>query len=259
MTVLAASGRVWQRNWLVYRRLWHRSLAFGFLQPIMFLTAMGLGIGAIIGSGSRDAFGGVDYVDWLGPGLLAAAAMQTSTFESTYPIMNKIMWGRNYEAMLSTPLGIRSIVLGELAWSAFRIGTLCSVFLVVLTLFGIPRSPMAILAVPFAVLVGLAFSSCLIAFTATQKNDVGFSAVFRFVINPLFLFSGTFFPLTQLPDQVEWVAWLTPLFHGVELIRGAILDQMTLPAALVHAAYLLAMFAIGAYLSERNLTKRMAG
>ena len=259
MTVLAASGRVWQRNWLVYRRLWHRSLAFGFLQPIMFLTAMGLGIGAIIGSDARDAFGGVDYVDWLGPGLLAAAAMQTSTFESTYPIMNKIMWGRNYEAMLSTPLGIRSIVFGELAWSAFRIGTLCSVFLIVLFLFGIPRTPLALLAVPFAVLVGLAFSSCLIAFTATQKNDVGFSAVFRFVINPLFLFSGTFFPLTQLPDQVEWVAWLTPLFHGVELIRGAILDQMTLPAALVHAAYLLAMFGIGAYLAERNLTKRMAG
>ncbi|HET6648986.1 MAG TPA: ABC transporter permease, partial [Candidatus Limnocylindria bacterium] len=98
-----------------------------------------------------------------------------------------------------------------------------------------------------------------IAFTATQKNDVGFSAVFRFVINPLFLFSGTFFPLTQLPDQVEWVAWLTPLFHGVELVRGAILDQMTLPAAVVHTGYLLAMFAIGAYLSERNLTKRMAG
>jgi lipooligosaccharide transport system permease protein len=259
MTVLAASGRVWQRNWLVYRRLWHRSLAFGFLQPIMFLTAMGLGIGAIIGTDNLAAFGGVEYVDWLGPGLLAAAAMQTSTFESTYPIMNKIMWGRNYEAMLSTPLGIRSIVFGELAWSAFRIGTLTSVFLVVLFLFGIPRTPMAILAVPFAVLVGLAFSSCLIAFTATQKNDVGFSALFRFVINPLFLFSGTFFPLTQLPDFAVAIAWATPLFHGVELIRGAILDTLDPVTAPLHAAYLVAMFAIGAYLAERFLTRRMAG
>jgi lipooligosaccharide transport system permease protein len=259
MTVLLASGRVWQRNWLVYRRLWHRSLAFGFLQPIMFLTAMGLGIGGLISASSRGAFGGVDYVDWLGPGLLAAGAMQTSTFESTYPIMNKIMWGRNYEAMLSTPLGIRSIVFGELAWSAFRIGTLATVFLVVLTLFGIPRTPLAVLSVPFAILTGLAFSSCLIAFTATQKNDVGFSAIFRFVINPLFLFSGTFFPLTQLPDQVEWAAWLTPLFHGVELVRGSILDQLTLPAAAAHLAYLLAMFGIGVYLSERTLTRRMAG
>src|SRR5918999_777593 len=116
MTVIAASGRVWQRNWLVYKHLWHRSLAFGFLVPLLFLTAMGLGLGAI---------------------------MQTATFESTYPIMNKIMWGRNYEAMLSTPLSVRSLVGGEIAWSAFRIGTLATVFLLVLTLFGIVRSPVA--------------------------------------------------------------------------------------------------------------------
>ena len=258
MTVLAASGRVWQRNWLVYRRLWHRSLAFGFLQPVLFLTAMGIGIGTLIGTDTA-AFGGFDYIDWLGPGLLAASAMQTATFESTYPIMNKIMWGRNYEAMLSTPLGIRSIVGGELAWSAFRIGTLAVVFLVVLVLFGVPRTPLAVLAVPFTILIGLAFSACLIAFTATQKNDVGFSAIFRFVINPLFLFSGTFFPLSQLPDQVEWLPWLTPLFHGVELVRGSILGTLDPATAPVHLAYLLAMFALGAWLAERTLTKRMAG
>lgn len=259
MTVIAASGRVWQRNWLVYRRLWHRSLAFGFIQPILFLTAMGLGIGALLGQQDLAAFGGFEYLHWLGPGLLAAMAMQTATFESTYPIMNKIMWGRNYEAMLSTPVGIRSIVGGELAWSAFRIATLATVFLVVLTLFGIPRSPMALLAVPVATLVGVAFSSNLIAFTATQRNDVGFSAIFRFVINPLFLFSGTFFPLSQLPDFAIAIAWLTPLYHGVELIRGAILDTLDPVTAPLHLAYLLAMFGIGAYLADRNLTKRMAG
>jgi lipooligosaccharide transport system permease protein len=259
MTVIAASGRVWQRNWLVYRRLWHRSLAFGFLQPVLFLTAMGLGIGALIGTDDLSAFGGVEYVHWLGPGLLAAMAMQTATFESTYPIMNKIMWGRNYEAMLSTPLGIRSIVGGELAWTAFRIGSLAAVFLVVLFLFGVPRSPMAVLAIPFAVLVGVAFASCLIAFTATQRNDVGFSAIFRFVINPLFLFSGTFFPLTQLPEWAQAIAWATPLFHGVELIRGAILDTLDPVTAPIHLAYLLVMFGIGAVLAERNLAKRMAG
>jgi lipooligosaccharide transport system permease protein len=259
MTVLAASGRVWQRNWLVYRRLWHRSLAFGFLQPVLFLTAMGLGIGSLMGAQDQAAFGGVPYIDWLGPGLLAAMAMQTATFESTYPIMNKIMWGRNYEAMLSTPLGIRSILFGELGWSAFRIGTLATVFLVVLTLFGIPRTPLAVLAIPFAILTGVAFSSCLIAFTATQKNDVGFSAVFRFIINPLFLFSGTFFPLTQLPDALQLVAIATPLYHGVVLVRGAILDQLDPVRALFSLGYLLVMFGIGAWLAERNLTKRMAG
>src|SRR5919106_319283 len=260
MTVIAASGRVWQRNWLVYRHLWHRSLAFGFLVPLLFLTAMGIGLGAIMQPSDQTAFGNVPYLHWLGPGLMAATAMQTATFESTYPIMNKIMWGRNYEAMLSTPVSVRSIVGGELAWSSFRIGSLAVVFLlVVLLLFGILRTPLAVLAVPFAILTGVAFSACLIAFTATQKNDVGFSAVFRFVVNPLFLFSGTFFPLTQLPDQVEWVPWLTPLFHGVELVRGSILGTLEPTSALVHLAYLLAMFAVGAFLAERTLTKRMAG
>ena len=258
MTVLTASGRVWHRNWLVYRRLWHRSLAFGFLQPVLFLTAMGVGIGALLTPEDLSAFGGFDYITWLGPGLLAAMAMQTATFESTYPIMNKIMWGRNYEAMLSTPLLIRNIVWGELAWSAFRIGTLATVFLVVLVLFGIPQSPLAVLAIPFTILIGLAFSSCLIAFTATQKNDVGFSAVFRFIINPLFLFSGTFFPLTQLPEPVQFIAWLTPLFHGVQLVRGSILGTLEPLPALLNLTYLLVMFGIGAFLAERNLTRRMA-
>lgn len=258
MTVLA-SGRVWQRNFLVYKRLWHRSIAFGFLQPVLFLTAMGIGVGALMSTRDLAAFGGVPYIDWLGPGLLSAMAMQTATFESTYPIMNKIMWGRNYEAMLSTPLTTRNLIIGELFWVAFRIGTLATVFLVVLTLFGIVRSPLAILAMPVAVLIGTAFSSCLVAFTATQRNDVGFSAIFRFVINPLFLFSGTFFPLSNLPDSVQWVAWLTPLFHGVQLIRGLVLDNLDWAAAPIHVGYLLAMLAIGILLADRNLRRRMAG
>ena len=259
MTVLAASGRVWQRNFLVYRRLWHRSIAFGFLQPVLFLTAMGIGVGALMSGQEASAFGGVPYIDWLGPGLLSAMAMQTATFESTYPIMNKIMWGRNYEAMLSTPLTTRSIIVGELFWVAFRIGTLASVFLLVLTLFGIVRSPAALLVIPVAMLIGTAFSSCLVAFTATQKNDVGFSAIFRFVINPLFLFSGTFFPLSNLPDQVQWVAWLTPLFHGVQLVRGLVLGSLDWMAAPVHLGYLLVMLGIGVVLADRNLRRRMAG
>jgi lipooligosaccharide transport system permease protein len=259
MTVFAPSARVWQRNWLVYRRLWHRSLAFGFLQPVLFLTAMGLGVGTLLSTQDQSAFGGVPYIDWLGPGLLAAMAMQTATFESTYPIMNKIMWGRNYEAMLSTPLTTRHLVFGELFWVAFRIGSLATVFLVVLAIFGIPRSPLAVLAIPVTMLIGVAFASCLFAFTATQRNDVGFSAVFRFIINPLFLFSGTFFPLSQLPDQIEWIAWLTPLFHGVELVRGLILGSLDWVTAPIHLGYLLAMLAIGAALADRFLRRRMAG
>ncbi len=259
MTTAIASSRVFTRNWLVYRRLWHRSIAFGFLQPLMFLTAMGIGIGSLISAQQQDAFGGYPYLHWIGPGLMSAMAMQTATFESTYPIMNKIMWGRNYEAMLSTPLEVRSLVGGELAWVAFRIGTLASVFLIVLTALGITRTPLAILAIPVAMLTGVAFAACLIAFTATQKNDVGFSAIFRFVINPLFLFSGTFFPLTQLPEALRAVAWATPLFHAVQLIRGLVLDDLDLATAPIHLAYLLVMAGIGAVMADRLLRRRMAG
>ncbi|HEX7171032.1 MAG TPA: ABC transporter permease [Candidatus Limnocylindria bacterium] len=259
MTVLATSGRVWQRNWFVYRRLWHRSIAFGFLQPILFLTAMGIGIGALLSGDDLDAFGGVPYIHWIGPGLLAATAMNTATFESTFPIMRKIMWGRNYEAMLSTPLTTRTLVIGEQLWVAFRVGTLAAVFLVVLALFGVPRSVGALLAIPVTMLIGTVFSSWLVAFTATQRNDVGFSAIFRFVINPLFLFSGTFFPLSRLPDQVEWIAWLTPLFHGVELVRGLVLGTLDPVAAPLHLAYLLVAAAIGILVADRLLARRMAG
>jgi lipooligosaccharide transport system permease protein len=255
--VFAPASRVFWRNWLVYRRIWYRSLFFGFLQPFMFLTAMGLGIGSLIG-GTTNAFGaGVSFTDFLGPGLMAAMAMQTATFESTYPIMNKIQWGRNYEAMLSTPLATRNIVLGELGWIGFRLSAVGAIFLTVLTIFGITRTPWALLALPVVIITGLGFSSNLIAFTTTQQNDIGFSWIFRFVINPLFLFSGTFFPLSQLPGPLQVVAWATPLFHGAELTRGLVLGRLDLVAAPFHMAYLLAFLAIGVWLADRGLARRM--
>jgi lipooligosaccharide transport system permease protein len=256
MTVLLQpASRVFRRNWLVYRKIWYRSLFFGFLQPLMFLTAMGLGLGGLVNTANSAAFNGISFIDFIGPGLMAANAMQTATFESSYPIMNKIMWGRNYEAMLSTPLGTRHILLGELFWIGFRLLTVATMIFIVLVLFGIARSPLAVLAIPVVVLTGIGFSSCLIAFTATQKNDVGFSAVFRFVVNPLFLFSGTFFPL---PAPVQAVAWATPLFHGVELARGLVLNRLDLAAAPLHLAYLVAFAAIGLALADRNLHRRMS-
>ncbi|PZR64448.1 MAG: ABC transporter [Chloroflexi bacterium] len=253
---LAPAARVFLRNWLVYRRIWYRSLFFGFLQPFMFLTAMGVGLGGLLVA-SRAAFGGLDYIHFLGPGLLAATAMQVATFESTYPIMNKIMWGRNYEAMLSTPLGTRHIVLGELGWIGFRLATVAAIFLVVLTIFRITATPIALLAVPVTVLTGWGFSASLIAFTATQRNDLGFSWIFRFVINPLFLFSGTFFPLTQLPAPLQVAAWATPLFHAAELIRGLILNRLDPATAPLHLLYLVVFAAVGVALADRNLARRM--
>jgi len=255
---LRPATHLFHRNWLVYKRIWYRSLFFGFLQPFMFLAAMGLGVGALLARSNPNAFGSVGYIGFLGPGLLGSTVMQTASFESTYPIMNKIMWGRNYEAILASPLSTRNVVIGELAWIGFRIASISTIFLGVLAIFGITRSPLALLAIPVAALTGLGFSSWLIAFAATQTNDIGFSWVYRFVINPLFLFSGTFFPLTQMPQPIQVIAWLTPLFHGVELLRGLILGSLDLSTAPWHLAYLLAFFTIGLVLADRSLARRLA-
>ena len=151
---------------------------------------------------------GGDYLSFLGPGIMAATCMQSAVFESTFPIMGKIMWRRNYEAMLATPIEVRHILGGELLWIGFRMVLISSVFLVVLTLFRIPTSPSPCWRFR-RVLLGVAFSAAIISFAATQKNDAGFAWMFRFVINPLFLFSGTFFPLSQLPD-CEWSSGSPP-------------------------------------------------
>jgi lipooligosaccharide transport system permease protein len=255
---LAPAARVLQRNLWVYRRTWRGSVLGSFLTPLLYLTAMGVGLGTLIQSQGREATLGFDYVHFLGPGILAATCMQSATFESSFPVMGKIAWRRNYDAMLATPLDVRHVLGGELLWIGFRVLTISVVYLAVLTGFGIVRSPLALLAIPAAILTGLAFSAAVIAFSATQRNAEGFSWLFRFVINPLFLFSGTFFPLSQLPDQVEWIAAATPLYHGVALVRGTILDE---PGFLgpwpLHIAYLVGFLAAGAFLAHRLLRRRL--
>lgn len=261
MTVIglaAPAARVLQRNLWVYRRTWRGSILGSFLTPLLYLTAMGIGLGALVEERGTAAFGGYDYVHFLGPGILAASCMQSATFESSFPVMGKIAWRRNYDAMLSTPLDVRHVLAGELLWIGFRVTTISIVFLLVLTAFGIPRSPLAVLAIPSAILTGLAFSAAVIAFSATQRNAEGFSWMFRFLINPLFLFSGTFFPLSALPPAAEWVAAATPLYHGVALVRGTILgDADFLGIWPLHIAYLVGFLAVGAILANRLLRRRL--
>ena len=253
---LAGAARVLQRNLLVYRRTWRGRLFGSFLTPMLYLTAMGIGLGSLVARGGSTLLGGVDYLHFLGPGILASSCMQTASFESTYPIMGKIAWRRNYEAILATPIQVNHILIGELGWIGFRLTTMATVFMVVLTVFGIPRSPLALLAIPAAVITGLCFAAPIIAFSATRTNDSGFAAIFRFVVNPLFLFSGTFFPVSQLPDQVEWIAAATPLYHGVALVRGAVLDSVPAEWPL-HVAYLVVFLAATGYLAYRMLRRRL--
>ncbi len=245
---MTATARVFEYNARVYRRTWRGGLVMTILGPILFLASMGFGLGHYVdsaGTASRT-LAGVSYAAWLAPGLLAAQAMQTAGFASTYPIMGRIVWDKIYSGMLATPVTIEGIVFGEIAWVAARLAQVTTFFLVVMVAFGLVTSPLAILAIPVAVLTGLAFAVPIFAFTATQRNDQGFNAIFRFGITPLFLFSGTFFPIEQLPLVIRPIAWVTPLWHGVDLVRSLTLARVDLPLAIVHVVVLSAFVVAGA-------------
>jgi lipooligosaccharide transport system permease protein len=255
---MTAATKILHRNLLVYRRTFRGSIFSSFVTPLLYLTAMGVGLGSMITASGSRLIGGYEFTHFLGPGLMAATCMQSAVFESTFPIMGKIVWRRNYEAMLATPIAVRDILGGELLWIAFRMVLISTVFLGVLTLFAIPRSPLALLGIPAAVLTGVAFSAAIITFAATQRNDAGFAWMFRFVINPLFLFSGTFFPLSQLPAPAQWLAAATPLYHGVSLTRGLILrDDLLLAGWYWHVGYLVAFTGIFAVVAHRLLSRRL--
>jgi lipooligosaccharide transport system permease protein len=243
--------------WLsAYRRTWRGSAISSLLSPILYLGALGFGLGSLVDA-SSGGVEGVPYFQFVAPGLLAATAMQIASFESTYPVMGAIKWHKQYIAQLATPLAVRDVMAGHLLFIATRIGTSCAVYFVVIVLFGGAVSPTAVLALPAALLVGLAFAVPITAFAAVQQNDAGFAGLFRFGIVPLFLFSGTFFPVSQLPAFLQPIAYVTPLWHGVELSRDLMLGTGTVTAALLHVLYLTAWVVSGVMLALLAFRSRL--
>lgn len=240
--------RIFEHQALVYRRVWRGTVFISFVTPVLFLAAMGLGLGAIVDAAQPGGVQGVSYLAFLAPGLLLATAMQTAAFECTWPVMAGIVWLRTYDAMLATPAAIRDIILGHLAWVTVRLTMIASVFIGVMFAFGAVSSPLAVLAIVPAILTGLAFAAPITAFAATQKNDSGFNVLFRFGITPLFIFSGTFFPISQLPEIIQPLAYLTPLYHGVALARDLALGTLEPVSAAFHVVVLLA-FIVAGYLA----------
>jgi lipooligosaccharide transport system permease protein len=248
--------KVVHRNSLVFWRAWRGSLFLSALYPLLFLTAMGLGLGSLVESDSA-AFDGVDYLAFFSTGMMAANAMQSGIFSATYPLLNKIMWQRNYEAMLATPLRIPDILFGELSWIGVSLAQQTIPFFVIMALFGIFDSPIPLLAIPVAMLTGLGCAAATTALTATMEHDEAYTWVFRFVVTPLFLLSGTFFPVGSLPDWAHVVAQFTPLYHGIELVRQLTIFDFSPASAAGHLLYLLGFLALGCGLALRNLTKRL--
>jgi lipooligosaccharide transport system permease protein len=244
---LARVGRAYEHQFLLYRRTWRGGLFNSFLSPVLFLLAMGVGLGSYVDRGGGTGALGVSYLTFLAPGLLAATVMQTASFEATFPVMGGFVWQRRYHAMHATPLGPPEIALGQIAWIATRITLVGAIFVLVMVPFGAVHSPLILLAIPAASLTGLAFATPIAAYAATQKTMTTFNYIFRFGITPLFLFSGTFFPVERLPGFLQSVAYLTPLYHGVALCRSLALGTVVADpgAALVHLGVLAAFIVAG--------------
>src|SRR3954454_3714478 len=241
-----------------YKRTWRSGVVNGVLSPVLFLTAMGLGLGGLVSSQSASPnLDGVSYLVFLAPGLLAANAMQVAVQESTYPVMGAIKWIRTYHAMLATPLRVIDVLLGHLIWIAIRVFMACAIFLAVMAAFGTTKSWTAILALPAGLLTGVAFAAVVVAFAATRETDSGFNMLFRFGVMPLFLFSGTFFPISQLPGWMQTVAYATPLWQGVDLCRSLALGDAQPWLNLGHVAYLIAMTGIGVLVATYTYRRRL--
>lgn len=246
-----------ERELTLYRRLWQASVFSSFLLPLLFVLSIGVGVGKYIPGG----VGGVSYLAYVVPGVLVTTAFQIAIGESTYPVLGGFKWQRSYHAMRATPVQPGHMVGGHVLYLVIRaeVATIC--FLIVVGLFGAIESWWAVLTLPVVALVAVAAAAPVTAFAASIENDSYFSLLFRFGLIPATLFSGVFFPVTQLPALFRPLAYLSPLWHGVVLSRSATLGEI--PAGeswwtmLLHVAYLVLWGAVGLWLAVWRFGKRL--
>lgn len=239
-----------ERNMLAYRRMWLILLS-GVFEPVFYLLSIGVGLGKLIpdvtGPGGRP----VTYVEFVAPALLATAAMQGAVFDSTFNIFFKIKYGKVYDAILATPLGVGDIALGEITWALLRGSLYAVTFLAVTAGFGAARSWWTLLALPAAILIGFAFAGLGMACTTFMRSWQDFDWV-NVAMMPMFLFSTTFFPLGVYPRWLQLFVECTPLYQGIEIVRGLTLGTVA-PALLARAAYLAILGAVGLAIASRRL------
>jgi lipooligosaccharide transport system permease protein len=244
--------RIVERNAMAYRRQW-MIFATGLLEPFLFLLSIGIGVGALVRTVPGPGGHPVDYKVFVAPGLLAASAMNGAVFDTTFNFFAKFKYMHTYDSMLSTPLRVRDVAHGEVAWAVLRGAIYSTAFLITMVGFGLVPSWWALLAVPGAILIGFAFAAAGLASTTWMRSFVDFDYV-NLVIIPLFLFSATFFPLTRYPEGLQWVVRATPLYQGVALERALILGSVSW-MILLHAAYLAAMGALSLRIASVRLSR----
>jgi lipooligosaccharide transport system permease protein len=255
----ARSFRAFQCWLTVYRRIWRSSIWSSILGPVCYLGALGYGLGSLVDRHGTASLGGVSYLAFVAPAILASGAMNTGMGEASYPVFGSLKWNRIYIGAQASPLRPADIFRGHLMFMTMRIAMNCAILTVFVWAFGAARSAWLVLAFAAAVLTGVAFAAPIAAWAVTVTVENSFSYLFRFVMMPLMLFSGTFFPLSQLPSGLRALAYATPLWQGVALCRAFSLG--TAPGdplgMLGHAAYLAALAAAGIWAGARTYRTRL--
>lgn len=246
------ADRMIERSVMVYRQTWIVLLS-GFFEPLFYLLGIGFGLGALIGTVPGPDGQPISYSVFVAPGLLATSAMNGAVYESTFNIYFKLRHAKTYDAVLSTPMGVDDIATGEIGWSLIRGGLYAVGFLVVIVVLGLAQSPLAVLCVPAALLIGFAFAAVGMAGTTWIRSWQDFDIVFVITM-PLFLFSATFYPITAYPEGLQLLVAVTPLYQGVAMLRQLTTGQVD-ATIVVHAAYLAAMGLAGLVVVARRLDR----
>jgi lipooligosaccharide transport system permease protein len=216
---LRTAWRFWHRNATVFRRIWLLGIMAWFAEPVIYLVAMGLGLGKYL-----ETIQGVEYITFIAPGLLATSTMFGATFASTWDAWFKMERSGVYHAAISTPISVEDVALGEVLWAATRATIYGSAFTVIATLFGVFRSWWGLLTIPAIALVGLVFAITGLIYTYTIKHVDYLAYYWTLFITPMFMFAGVFFPLERLPRWVQTIAWFMPLHHAANLMRALVVE-----------------------------------
>jgi lipooligosaccharide transport system permease protein len=232
---------------------------YGVGQPVAYLFAMGVGLATLVDTNSESVFGGVSYLAFIAPALLISAAVMTAANEFTFPVMDGFKWRRVYYGPHASPLTPEQIATGHIMAVTLRFLLQSALYFVVVALFGASPSGWGWVSVLVATLAGLSFGLPLMAYAATITDDRGqFAMVMRFIVMPLFLFSGTFFPLDTLPLVVRWIGWISPIWHGTELGRVFSYGYEESPLlTIAHVLFLVGLAVAGWMLTKRQFVRRL--
>ena len=250
-----ALPRAWlliERNLLIYRRTW-TIIVSGFFEPLLYLAGIGFGLGRLVGDVTGPGGQPIPYAVFVAPALLATGAMNGAVAEATFNFFFKLNYNRTFQSILATPLAVRDVAVGEIAWALIRGGLYAIGFLAVIAVLGLVTSPLAILALPAALLLGFAAGAVGMAATSFMRTPDDFDLI-NLVVLPMFLFSATFYPIETYPEAIRGIVAWTPLYQGVALIRGLTVGVVG-PELLVHVAYLLIMGWIGLWITSRRLDR----